>query len=360
MNDEQEDHKFTLKSINLGILASLIILISIPITVFAVYGVRSLTPQAATGKPSSLTPAYSTYSTTPTFSWNCYCYTTKYRVYLRAYNGNFYSGSWYKDVYGSSGVNSTNFGGWSSASYGTPPSQLTVGTTYYWTVSCVTGGCTTASTQAFTVLSKDTTPPVLTVNATNITTNSITWKWSATDNVGISGYYVCTSSSDLVDPKYYEDYNPPNGPTGGGSSGICSPLSLETTQTWSNLRDSSKYQIRVGVDDTSNNNTSVTKEARTLKKDSDGDSFGDAAESHMGTSPTAACGSSAWPIDFNSDKKVTSADQLLLAKYIGADYKGTKSSSGNYYRKRYDLNLDGYINSTDQGFVTAAHGKTCT
>ncbi len=332
---------------------------AIPVTVFGAIALRQVSPQAATGKPTSLTPAYSATSTTPTFRWDCYCYTTKYRVFLREGDGNFYAGSWYKDVTkGSSNISSTGYSGFLNNNYKPSPPALPEGKTYYWTVSCLTGGCTTSNTQAFTVVDK--TPPILTIKAAKVGPNEITWIWSATDVGGVSGYSYCYT--DSVDPKYYKDVTSGGG-GGGSSSTSCSPMSATEVLFLTNLKDDTLYNIVVTAYDTANNKKETSYSTRTLKIDSDGDTFGDAAEIHMGTGTYASCsswvGTSSRPPDLNNDNKIDSVDQLILSKYVGTAYNTSLNSSGKYYTKRYDLNLDGYINSTDVSILTGFYGKTC-
>lgn len=340
----------------------IVIFAAIPLTVFTAVTLRQVNPQAASGSISSLTPAYSSNTTSPTFRWDCLCY-ANFRIYLREGNNQFWENKyWYKDVSNSgSSSQTTNLSGFKNYNnYGSPPTSLKFGTTYHWKVACVpqSGQCTSSPIQAFTVLDK--TPPVLTMNATNITTSTITWVWSATDNVGISGYFYCQYSPSYVDPQYYKDVNP-SVPSGGASGGGCAPTNMNTSLPWSGLLDNTTYAFSVKAFDTSNNVATVTKQARTLKKDSDGDSFGDAAETHMGTSPNAACGTNTWPPDFNNDKKINSGDQILLARYSNTDARNsTANSNGLYYTKRYDLNLDGYVNSGDQSLLASHFGKTCT
>ena len=89
----------------------------------------------------------------------------------------------------------------------------------------------------------------------------------------------------------------------------------------------------------------------TAANDADGDGFSDIVELFVGTNPNLACGVNAWPPDFNNDKAVNILDLQILAPH--------QTSLGKPYDKRYDLNMDGKINSTDQGIVGRLQGKTC-
>ena len=82
--------------------------------------------------------------------------------------------------------------------------------------------------------------------------------------------------------------------------------------------------------------------------DTDCDGFSDVLEAFMGTNPNLACGVNAWPPDFNDDKAVNILDQQMM---------GSKAILP--YDKRYDLNGDGKVNSTDQLALAKLVGKTC-
>ena len=75
--------------------------------------------------------------------------------------------------------------------------------------------------------------------------------------------------------------------------------------------------------------------------DTDGDGFTDEVEAFMGTDPRLACGSGAWPPDFNDDTRVNLADVFLFRSHF-ATIDGDPD-----YDRRFDLNADGRINLAD-------------
>ena len=87
-------------------------------------------------------------------------------------------------------------------------------------------------------------------------------------------------------------------------------------------------------------------------KDSDHDGFKDREEVVIGTDSLHACGENTWPVDFNSDGKVTSGDLNLIANKLGTEYPAP-----GY--QRYDLNLDGKVNDADMNIVKSYYSKTC-
>jgi hypothetical protein len=205
----------------------------------------------------------------------------------------------------------------------------------------------------------DTTPPTKPiVTASNITNSSITWTWSATDNVGVVGYSIKTG-----DPvtKTYKDVIP-GSPTGGASSGGIRPPSSQTNETHSGLLDNTEYFIGITAYDAAGNKSVETEAtAKTLLKDSDGDGFGDSLETRMTTNPLLKCGLNAWPVDLNNDKVVNNADIGLVTRYLDTAHdKYTPNSSGVYYRVRYDMNHDGKIDITDQQKIASVFGQKCT
>lgn len=309
----------------LGLLIGFALLAAIPLTIFAQQTYRGIFPRAATGQPSSLVPAYSTISQTPTFSWHCFCFTTKYRVYLRYGDGNFYAGAWYKDVARIGDYTSTPYGGWSSTSYPSPTPKLQIGQTYYWTVSCIGGGCKTAPTQAFTVV--DNTPP--TVKITSPANNSIVYgivpiNVSATDNDVVSRVEFLIDGSlratDTTAPYTYSWY-------AASYQGKNVVLSARAYDPGGRV---STTGITVKVDSS-------------IAPDSDGDKFKDWVENYIGTDPLDRCPDSlsdpAWPPDFNNDKVVNSIDYgLFESKW------GTTS-------RRYDLDADGAVHIFDKSIL---------
>jgi hypothetical protein len=86
-----------------------------------------------------------------------------------------------------------------------------------------------------------------------------------------------------------------------------------------------------------------------VSSDTDSDGFSDVLEAFIGTNPNLACGVAAWPPDLNDDKTVNILDQQMMA-----------SKTFAVYDKRFDLNGDGRVNSTDQLLLAKLVGKTCT
>ncbi len=76
--------------------------------------------------------------------------------------------------------------------------------------------------------------------------------------------------------------------------------------------------------------------------DPDCDGWSTSDENAIGTNPTLACGTNAWPPDFNDDQVVNILDVLFLAPpvffSVGPDPP---------YQARVDLNPDGVINVLD-------------
>lgn len=79
-----------------------------------------------------------------------------------------------------------------------------------------------------------------------------------------------------------------------------------------------------------------------VERDSDKDGWSDTVETLLGTNPNRFCPTSsndnAWPPDVTNDGAVTGKDISKLLSYINGTYQ---------YNKRYDLNLDGRIDSLD-------------
>lgn len=329
-----------------ALIATLFIFAAIPVTVIALFGVRTFTPQAASGKPTSLTPAYSSNTTTPTFRWDCFCYTTKYRVYLREGDGNFFAGSWYKDVTkGSSNITSTSYSGFLNNNYKAVPASLTPGKTYYWTVSCVTGGCNTASTQAFTVVIADTQAPTVPtafqISVPTVAGPKVHLYWNrSTDNVRVSSYYIYRtvgSQSPMV-------YSVPATPT--------IPNLFQTDYYFENSGVSFgvNYAYKIQAVDTSNNKSAFTasQSPTDLFTDLDNDGFFNAQENYTMTASNSACGFGSWPPDFNDDKSVNIFDLTIISGKNGTT------------ERRYDLNVDGVVNSSDANIVSSYFLKTCS
>lgn len=87
--------------------------------------------------------------------------------------------------------------------------------------------------------------------------------------------------------------------------------------------------------------------------DSDTDGFADYKEQYVGTNPFIACGTNAWPVDFNSDKRVNSGDQLSVALHYGP-------FGSSKYAARQDVDANGTVDSGDQLKVALEFGKRCT
>lgn len=87
--------------------------------------------------------------------------------------------------------------------------------------------------------------------------------------------------------------------------------------------------------------------------DSDTDGFADYKEQYVGTNPFIACGTNAWPVDFNNDKRVNSGDQLSVALHFGP-FGSAK------YAARQDIDANGTVDSGDQLKVALEFGKRCT
>lgn len=89
-----------------------------------------------------------------------------------------------------------------------------------------------------------------------------------------------------------------------------------------------------------------------FKFDSDRDGFPDHTEANIGTNPLASCGENAWPVDFNSDGKVTVQDINAITQKVGIEYP-----TPGY--NRLDLDLDGKVTTKDVGVVQSYYFKSC-
>lgn len=81
--------------------------------------------------------------------------------------------------------------------------------------------------------------------------------------------------------------------------------------------------------------------------DSDKDAFNDILEVYLGTNPASACGTNAWPPDFDNNKAVNMSDILKVSSKVG---------SGEH---RFDLNRDAKVDAADVKIVSGYFGKTC-
>jgi hypothetical protein len=338
-----------------------LVLGAIPVKVIAAISYKNFTSKVAVGKPSNLSPAYSTTSLTPSFRWDCTCYTTKYRVYLKEGDGNFFAGSWYKDVLGGSGTNSTSFGSWINNNYRAAPSSLNVGTTYYWAVSCVTGGCNTSDTQSFTVLNSYTYPTPTTVTkptSLNVTGDpmnpTFTWAYSGTtpDKFAVwiiqQGYltFLINVSPTVRSVDFGDGLNWSLN-TSQGAIPMSGPTHLEFGSTFS-------FQV-LACKSTCTASDQRSWNTPPRDSDADGDSFTAFQEYKLLTNSISKCGPNAWPPDFNNDGIVTTADLGILASHF------TSTLIGKIYdpNARYDININGYVNNNDAVFVSAYLNKSC-
>jgi len=91
--------------------------------------------------------------------------------------------------------------------------------------------------------------------------------------------------------------------------------------------------------------------------------FSDALEVYIGSDSLDACpdntNDDAWPPDFNNDTRVMSFDILFLRLSIGSIYGGSYYERDKLYNRRYDLNMNGSINSLDVLFLRPYIGITC-
>lgn len=314
-----------------ALIVSLFIFASIPVTVIGLYGIRSSSPLAASGKPDQLkllskVPG----SNQPVFSWSCYCYTTKYRVYLRADNNQFWSGQyWYKDVT----TTTADWGGWKSNNYPAFPGFSSKN--YFWIVGCTPGygGCNNSDIASFTVDVTKPNPPFLTLQGPiNPPFISLSWT-SPYDNSGNNLRFVVYRSQN-----------------GGSPIWACeTTLNTCSDSNWEG-KVSTSYIVRAV--DLANNVSDYSNPAPkdpliTPDKDYDFDGFNDSVERYLGTNVRNKCGLNAWPPDFNSDGKVNTIDQQL----IGDNY-----TTRNL---RYDLDLDGAVTILDITRFNTYIGKTC-
>ncbi len=93
----------------------------------------------------------------------------------------------------------------------------------------------------------------------------------------------------------------------------------------------------------------------TPSPDNDGDGWTNNQESFLGTDINDPCPDNrwdtAWPPDFNNDKRVNNKDFVLLNRII---------KRNKLYDKRYDLNLDNKLDGSDLGIITQNLGKKCS
>lgn len=91
--------------------------------------------------------------------------------------------------------------------------------------------------------------------------------------------------------------------------------------------------------------------------DSDGDGFSDKAEKYMGTKVYVACGSNAWPPDFNDDRVINTTDVSRVLPPVFGSKVGDP-----LYSKRLDLTANGEIDKSDVDLLglDGYFGQTCT
>lgn len=198
----------------------------------------------------------------------------------------------------------------------------------------MTGGCKTSATQAFTVLTKDTSPPEVSMGTTLTKPTSLTFYWSTYDNVGVVRQDISL------------------GVTTETSTGIIPLGSGITSYTYNNLTPNTLYYYNIRAYDAAGNVGGRSGGIRTDDIDSDGDGWLNGVEIWMGTNPNLKCGgASAWPPDLNGDKVVSSADQFLL-------YKAIASPPANI--RRYEFYPgDNVLNSKDSEALAKYVGQRC-
>lgn len=317
----------------LSLLMAVGLFAAIPVTVFGVVTLRQIDPQAATGKPDKLTPTGYTSNDRPTFSWSCYCYTTRYRVYLRQDTNQFWSNNyWYKDV----SSTSADYAGWkSSGSYPTFPGFSSG--TYHWTVGCTPGygSCYNADVVSFKL---DTIPPTAPTSITSSANSfgSVTLNWTASkDNNNSVGYTV------------YRSQKLPLG-SGSPNTWVCQSFQLTCVDTRFEGGLFTYYYV-LAYDVVSNTSAfSPALVMYTPDNDLDKDTFNDTLERWMTTDVRYNCGGpNAWPPDFDGNGKVNQIDQNTLA------------ANFNTTNVRYDFNKDSKVNALDLYIHSKYLGKTC-
>jgi hypothetical protein len=110
----------------------------------------------------------------------------------------------------------------------------------------------------------------------------------------------------------------------------------------------------VAAQDSAGNLSDYSKKLvfKAADKDSDHDGFLDSKEIYYGTDPNNACkGHLSWPPDMNDDGVVNADDLAIINKNIGSA-KTTATA-------RYDLNLNGAVDSADITVEQAFLNKTC-
>ncbi len=321
------------------IVVTLFIFAAIPLTVIGVFSMRSFTPTAAVSVPSKLSPEGSVQTSAPVFTWECDCDTTKYRVELRENDSNFSQGSWQKDVEGKSGVNTTRYGGWTSLNYQEAPSVLKTGTSYYWTVTCLSGNCQKPTAVSFTVSKPDTEKPTvpsgLQIVSINTASFNLIWNKSTDDNE-VVGYQILSSI---------------------GNSTQSQIRSKENVYTYSPYTGSETYTFSIAATDAAGNVSDFSPKItfKAPDKDSDKDVFLDSQEIYFGTDPKIACkGHWSWPPDMNDDGTVDSLDTQTVTKNIGLVRASVNSTAS-----RYDLNQSGVVDQGDVNKVSEYLGKSC-
>lgn len=318
------------------LILTLFIFTAIPLTVVAVFSIRNFSSSAAVSKLTNFSPVNETTISLPEFSWDCDCQENTYRLELRENDPNFASGSWIKDVKGTTSRVSTEFGDFAAFNYPEGPDSLKTGTKYYWRVSCLDKICEKYEPVSFTLRNKDfqkpSIPDGLQVINQNDASFTLTWDLSS-DNVEVVGYSVIESTS---------------------SSAQTTHQVTENNYIKSSYIGSETYTFSVAAKDSAGNLSEYSKKLvfKAADKDSDHDGFLDSKELYFGTNPNNACkGHLSWPPDMTDDGKVDSEDLVLINRQIGT----SKLPSQN----RYDLNQNGLIDQADVAVVQSFLGKNC-
>jgi thermitase len=127
------------------------------------------------------------------------------------------------------------------------------------------------------------------------------------------------------------------------------PVAYATSCAWTLTSSYGTKTVYAKFKDVAGNWSGAVSDTIILEKDSDKDGFSDRIEKYIGTNPNLACGTNAWPPDFNNDRVVNILDVTMFKPKL----------SPNPYDKRYDLNADGWINSMDVLFLKPYMGKSC-
>lgn len=135
---------------------------------------------------------------------------------------------------------------------------------------------------------------------------------------------------------------------GWGSMGMAQAtrtLKSGMTYYWQVMATFSGYDVNTGAPlEVSAVQSFTTPSSR----DRDWDVFSDTLEYNIGTNPYLGCGDNAWPPDFNNDKVVNILDLTLHSEH-------NRTSD-----RRYDLNMDGLVDTSDFDITSSYYLKTCS